>query len=119
MAEPRARDADLTGDLWPPTLPGLGAHGVGPFARCATCGTGTWTSYGVTPLCRVCARRRATLRPVAVGAPKSDDRPGAKATPRETARSPQGGAPGRRGAGETEAPPLAATPGSVFTEPDE
>jgi hypothetical protein len=54
----------LTFHPWPPTLPGLGPQGVGPFTTCA-CGTGTWAYYGTTPLCRPCAIRRATLQVVA------------------------------------------------------
>ena len=48
---------------WPDTLPGLGQRQVGPFDRCAKCGSGSWVRYAATVLCAPCARGFAALTP--------------------------------------------------------
>jgi hypothetical protein len=46
---------DVTG--WPNALPGLGARRLAPFTPCSECGTGTFSVFGDTPICRSCALR--------------------------------------------------------------
>lgn len=36
---------------WPEAIDGVGDRVTGQFARCVTCGAGTWNRYGETPLC--------------------------------------------------------------------
>jgi TubC N-terminal docking domain len=43
---------------WPNAIDGLGPHHVGPFGPCASCGQGSWSSYGAMRLCHPCARQR-------------------------------------------------------------
>jgi hypothetical protein len=43
---------------WPDGLQGLGPRLMGPFDRCADCGSGSWARYGAIVLCLRCALQR-------------------------------------------------------------